>query len=153
MKPTKIGLAIITFTIVAVTTSLAEDTPRWDGQYSWNNTGRESDYGNVNQSVSLSVKSADGTIDIGITIRWHAGATIELGANLKVSDVISQTDTQGNQMYVLPFVFQDPFRNRGVGKIVTNGQTATVSLDATDVVDARASRQYGDYFLTRIVSP
>src|SRR5438105_3975914 len=120
MKPTKIGLAIITFTIVAVTTIIAEDAPRWDGQYSWNNTGREGEYGNVNQRVNLSIKTTNGNVDIGITIAWHAGATIELGTTLKTIEVIAQNDAQGNQMYVLPFVFQDPFHNKGVGKIVTN---------------------------------
>ena len=150
---TRLLLIAAVVLIIPSSAPAAETVRPWDGDFSWNNTGAESDYGNVNQSVELSLKSTSENVEIGIVIRWQAGATIEMGAALKLTEVVSQTDSQGTPEYVLPFAFKDPFQNKGTGKITINGQTAKLSLDATEVIDSRAARQYGDYLLQRSAAP
>jgi len=138
---------VVLFNLCLTAASFAD--PAWSGHFSWTNRGLESEYGNVAQNVDLSIKEDNGNAAIGVTVSWRPGATVELGVAIPQSAITTEPGPNGNPTQVLVFTFTDGFQNQGTGRIVISGNTATISLDATETLEGRATRQYGDYTLTR----
>jgi len=139
--------------LIAAFTALAFPclgAPPWLGTYTWNNTGAESQYGNVSQTCELQLSlDPGGKVEISCEVYWQPGMDAGFGAEISQTGIVSTKKANGTFILILPFTFEDSTQNKGTGKITITRSTALLEVTTTQVNEPRAARQYGTYKLKK----
>lgn len=130
--------------LMGFVTSVKAESPI-DGKYYWESGSDEK----VKKYVDLAVRTTDGNVVISVDLVWTPGAHVEMGGTARSTDVTTEVGPDGNTIYKLLFTLADGFNNKGVGRLILSGDNCLVTFTSTEEADSRATRQYGEYTLTR----